>query len=195
MRTLKNKKVVASLFAIFGLIALTASSCDSNGRGQSQESERRQENYDRLVASQPGETMDYSPTRETINFWINTWEEPGKLAYVYMMASNGQLVGYYIFEGLPVSYCALLTPTYEGYDFNKDGNDSEDVIVQAPSIDGVYYSGGQCNQYYGKDATTGSYLEFSVGDGLNYLLYEEPLPRQDIEPLGFATVENVQEDS
>ena len=54
--------------------------------------------YEHLVNTQPAESMEYSPTREGLNFFQNTWEEPGKLSYVYMQAANGQLTGYYIFE-------------------------------------------------------------------------------------------------
>jgi hypothetical protein len=63
--------------------------------------------------------------------------------------------------------------------------------VPAPGVDGVYYSGGQCNSYYGKDATTGAYVEYTAGLGINVLLFDEPLPRQDVEPLGPTSVEDV----
>lgn len=188
-QTIKNtgSRVRVAVIAMVAIMVLAACS-DGNPTSQTQESQRQQGNYDLLVTRQPAAAMDYSPTREAINKWIELWDEPGKLSYVYMQAANGQLFGYYVLEGLPVSYCALLTPTYMGYDFDGDGNDDEDVIVQAPSIDGVYYSGGQCNQYYGWDAVTGGYLEWSVGDGINYLLYDQPLARQDVDPLGYTVI-------
>lgn len=151
------------------------------------ENEAKAKNYEQLQNSQPTDTMSYSPTRETINFWIDTWDEQGKISYVYLFASNGQEIGYYVFEGLPVSYCASQTPpeqlkdTYEGHE-----------VVTAPSMDGAYYSGGQCNVYYGKDAGTGSFIEFSTGGSQNYLLTEQPLDRPDVEPLTNTTIEDMQ---
>ena len=128
--------------------------------------------------------MGYSPSRDTINFWIDTWgKTPGKLSYVYLLASNGQMIGYYVFRGLPVSYCAALTPTYD-----LVRRESTIVSVPAAGVDGVYYSGGQCSAYYGRDASTNSYLEYTVGQGISALIYERPLPRQDVEPLGFTTI-------
>ncbi len=40
-------------------------------------------------------------------------------------------------------------------------------------------------------AVSGTYMEYAVGNGITPLVYEEPLPRQDVEPLGVATVEDV----
>lgn len=171
------------------VLALSAGSCSTES-GQEAEAATQQGGYDYLTREQPAQSMTYSPTRAGINFWMETWNEPGKLSYVYLLASNGQLIGYFIFEGLPVSYCAALTPTYRWEDIPGDGSDARQT-VPAPSMDGVYYSGGQCAAYYGRDAVSGSYIEYTVGDGISALVYEQPLPRQDVEPLGVATVESV----
>jgi hypothetical protein len=181
------RKLTVFVAAIAAVVLLSAGSCGTQPTPQAQETERQQSTYERLTANQPAQSADYSPTRETINFWLETWgQEPGKLSYVYLLASNGQMVGYFIFEGLPVSYCASLTPTYRVRD-DMDGN----LVLPAPAMDGVYYSGGQCQAYYGKDAVAGSYMEYTIGNGISALVYEQPLPRQDVEPLGVATIENV----
>lgn len=182
MRTLKRTGLVLA-----AAVLLTASTCDGGEpEAQQQEAQSRQHAYEQLVANQPGESMNYSPTRETINFWIDTWDQEGKLSYVYLMAANGQIIGYHVLKGLPVSYCALLKPSYDFV--NPEGDDNNELFrVPAPSSDGVYYSGGQCGQYYGVDATTDAYVEFSIGGSLNYLLFDEPLP-VDAEPLGFTRV-------
>jgi hypothetical protein len=180
-----TKKIAVALSAT--ALVLGISACEDQSDAQQQETNRQQSSYDQLTAKQPAKTMKYSPTRETINFWIETWDEPNKLAYVYLQASNGQLVGYYIFKGLPVSYCAQQTPTYRIIDRLNTV-----FQVPAPAMDGVYYSGGgSCNTYYGMDASTDSYMEYTVGTGINALIYEQPLPRQDVEPLGFTTTDDV----
>lgn len=179
-----HRRVIAALIAAAALVLV---GCNDQPEAQEKERGRQQSNYEKLVDGQAAKTMKYSPTRETINFWIDTWNEPNKLAYVYLQAANGELLGYYVLEGLPVSYCASLTPNYR-IEWDAEGN----VVVPAPAMDGVYYSGGQCNAYYGKDATTGSYVEYTAGLGINVLLFEEPLQRQDVEPLGPTTVEEVE---
>lgn len=176
-------KKIAAIVAI-PAVALGLAACgDNTPQAQKREQGIQQSSYDKLSKAQPARTMNYSPTRASINFWINTWDEPGKLAYVYLQAANGQLLGYYVFEGLPVNYCAGLTPP----DRVVDG-DGWALLTKAPSVDGVYYSGGQCNAYYGKDASSGAYIEYTAGQGISALVYSEPLPRGDVQPLGFTTI-------
>jgi len=181
------------LIPIILILAFGASACElgntsEDSGAQKSESKARQSSYEQLVSAQPAKTMKYSPSRETINFWIDTWGTEGKLSFVYLMAGNGQIVGYYVLKGLPVSYCAALTPNYDKVDLDL-GADRGEAIVSAPGVDGVYYSGGQCNQYFGIDATTGAYVEWSIGGSLNYLLFSEPIP-VEAEPLGFTTIDN-----
>lgn len=182
---------------VLGVIALFlvtfAGSCDDNGNRAAQDNESaiQQDNYSRLAAATPAHTMKVSPTRNTINGWIDTWgSDPNKLSYVYFQAATGALTGYYIFKGLPVNYCVSLTPNYRWEDAPDDGGDQK-FQVPAPSIDGVYYSGGGCQTFYGFDAVSGAYMEYTVGSGINVLLYDQPLPRQDVQPLGVATVDAV----
>lgn len=190
MRTsLTTRRLLAGLLALGLVVALAACEDGSSGSSQSSESDRRQDSYDRLVAGQPAETMDYSPSRETINFWISTWEAEGKLSFIYLQGANGELLGYFVLEGLPVSYCAALTPNYEI--IRRGDGQGAMISVPAPGVDGVYYSGGQCNTYFGRDATTGAYIEYTVGNGQNVLLFDEPLPRQDVQPLGQTEIADV----
>ncbi|MDR1197380.1 MAG: hypothetical protein LBL08_03885 [Candidatus Nomurabacteria bacterium] len=196
----KSKKPVIALLIlviVIGTIGLSASSCE-NGENKStkQEDTVRQSNYDKLVESQPTHTMNYSPTRATKNFWIDTWGQPGKLAYVYLMASDGSLIGYYIFEGLPVSYATSLVPPYQIlHDMNVGGHYS-DMMVAGPSVDGTYASTANVNTMYGKDAVSGMYIEYTVGMGINALVYSEPMPlqgRPEPPPLGAATLETAKD--
>lgn len=179
-------KVIAGAAGL--VLILSASDC-SEESSQQVESENRQGGYDRMVEAQPGKTMDYSPTRETINFWVETWDEPGKLSYVYFQNMEGTVTGYYVLEGLPVSMCAAISPTYE-IRSHSYGN----LVVPAPANDGVYYSGGQCNTFYGKDATTGAYVEWTAGMGEKTLLFDQPMQRSafaEAQPLGETSVEDV----
>lgn len=188
---MRNKRFLTIIAAgIVGILVLTGSSCGNEDNPQAQESDRQQSNYEQLTAAEPAREMTHPMTRQTINFWIETWDDPGKLAYVYLLASNGQMIGYYIFEGLPVSYCASLTPTYRYEDRPDDGGNTK-YPVDAPAMDGVYYSGNQCDGYYGKDAVSGAYWEYTIGNGITHLVSSEPLPRQDVEPLGIATIDQV----
>lgn len=186
-----TKTAIAAVSAL-GL-AFGVSACEDTPEPNSrkEESRSRNSNYDNLVKRQPARTGTYSPTRETKNFWIDTWmKDPGKLSYVYIQNANGQY-GYYVLKGLPVTYCVSLLPPEVKVpaDF---GDTTGDLIVQGPSMDGTYSSNTNCNSYYGKDAVTGAYMEFSVGQNQSYQLFDQPinLPQYaDAKPMGPSTLD------
>lgn len=179
------KKAAVGVAAITLTVLATASSCDESPGDQ--ESKRTQGGYKGLVAGQPAKQMAYSPTRRAANFWIETWDSPNKLSYVYLQSASGKMLGYYIFKGLPVSYCVSLTPPDQVDD--GDGTGDYGVARKAPSVDGVYYGSGDCARYYGIDASTGAYVEYTTGTGINVLLFDQPLPsNQNVEPLGYSEV-------
>jgi hypothetical protein len=183
-------RLIALLLAV---AALGIAGCsDGHNSAQQNETKIQQNGYTRLAANQPAHSMQYSPTRDQINFWVDTWgKKPGKPSYVYLQNEKGDITGYYVFKGLPVSYCAALTPTYQLVGTPHDGSNALNQQVPAPSIDGVYYGSGSglCNTYYGRDLTTNSYMEFTVGVGQNTLVYERPVPAHaNAQPLGFTTI-------
>jgi len=172
------KKFAALIVAL--LLAFVLAACTEQDAAQEKETQTQQDGYSKLVATEPAHAMNYSATRKTINFWIDTWNKPGQLAYVYLQNADGDMIGYFVLQGPPVSMCTSLTPNYR---INSDSYGK--VVVPAPGMDGVYYSGGECNTYYGKDATTGAYIEYTAGLGINVLLFTQPLPNHpNVQPLG-----------
>lgn len=164
-----------------GILGLSA--CEVEESSQSKESDRRQGSYDTLTQNQPAKEMEHSPTRKTVNKWVETWgTDPNKLAYVYIQNGNGDY-GYFVMEGPPVSMCVMLSPNYE-----IEGNSWGNVVVPAPGMDGAYYGGeGSCDTYYGFDAESGAYLEFTVGMNQSYFLFDQPMDLPgDLVPMGDA---------
>ncbi|MFJ8345102.1 hypothetical protein ACIQ9J_01740 [Streptomyces sp. NPDC094153] len=192
MRRLTHR-ILATTTVVGIALGATACSGDDKPTSRAKESSARSSNYDQLVARQPAHTGSYSPTRETKNFWVDTWmKQPGKLSYVYIQNANGSF-GYFVLKGLPVTYCVSLLPP-EVKTRADLGQYDGDLIVQGPSMDGTYSSNSNCNSYYGKDAVTGAYVEFSVGQNQSYFLYDQPLdlPQyKDAKPLGPSRIQDV----
>ncbi|THA72451.1 hypothetical protein E6R60_26325 [Streptomyces sp. A0642] len=189
MRRLTRLAVTA--LAVTGLaLGATACSEEADSSSRAKENTARQSNYDKLVARQPSHTLTYSPTRDTKNFWIDTWgKTPNKLSYVYIQNANGEY-GYFVLKGLPVTYCVSLLPPEQKSRVDV-GEYEGDAYIQAPSMDGTFSSNSNCDAYYGKDASTGAYVEFSVGQNQSYFLYDKPLdlPQfKDAKPLGPTTL-------
>lgn len=186
MRSLM-KFLGASLAAFLLVFGMSACEEEKKGTGgQQAEAKTVSNNFDNLQKKQPALGMDYSPTRDTKNFWIKTWGEKGKVSYVYLL-SNGKPYAFAVLKRLPTTYCVGLVPgtKTEEYDF---GTDAGGVInVPAPSIDGTYSSNSNCGAYYGEDATTGGYVEWTAGADTTMLLRDQPLPLNmfsDALPLG-----------
>lgn len=192
MRSRLTHRILAALAVVFLAVGLTACEEDSKPSSRAKENTARNSNYDQLVAKQPAEKLTYSPTRETKNFWIKTWgKQANKLSYVYIQNANGQY-GYYVLKGLPVTYCVSLLPP-ETKTRGDLGQYDGDLVVQGPSMDGTYSSQSNCTSYYGQDAESGAYVEWSVGANQSYFLYSEPmdLPQfKDAVPLGKTKIKN-----
>lgn len=162
------------LKAFFVMIVggLILSACSSEGSSQQKETNIQQGTYDRLVSIEPAKEMTNPSTRETVNFWIETWNDPSQMAHVYLQNADGDMIGYYVLDSPPVSMCTSLTPNFR---IEGSTGSSTRILTPAPSIDGVYRGDEDCSRYYGRDATSGAYVEFTVGMGINMLLYTEPL--------------------
>lgn len=152
------------------LVAVVLTACESTESAQDKETDIQQNTYEKLSKKEPAIEMANPKTRETVNFFTETWNKEGQLAYVYLQNAEGKMIGYYVLDGPPVSMCTSLTPN-----FRVDSSANGKVVTPAPGTDGVYRSGGDCDRYYAKDATSGAYVEFTVGMGINMLLYTEPL--------------------
>ena len=182
------RRKMKTLIAGLGVATLALVGCTSEPTA---DEKNRNEAYDKVMERQPGKTLEYSPTRETINFWVDTWNEEGKLSYVYLQNTDGDVIGYYVLKGLPVSYCAQISPP-DRLDVRHSGGSDGTVVRKAPANDGAYYGDGNCNTFYGQDATSGSYIEYTAGLGINVLLFDSPMPNQgDAKPLGPTSVDDV----
>lgn len=188
------KRIIRTVLGVVTVLVVgfSATACDDDS-SQAKETEAKEKGYDKLVANQPIEVPEYSTTRETINRWIKTWgknSSKGKLSYVYLQNAKGEY-GYFVLKGLPVSYCALGTPPSK----TKSNNGSGMVNIPLPEMDGTYSKGsGECNTYYGFDATTDAYLEFTLGMNQSFFLFDQPstLPEfSSASQMGPSSIEDV----
>jgi hypothetical protein len=187
-----NRKTVRTALvagAAVGAVLLSASSCESESTAE-KAAKARSKGVDQIRVNQPVKPMEYSPTLNTITKWSETWGKKGKVSYVYMQRADGSFAGYYVLEGLPVNYCVSGSPPYDMEDLPGD-QDSADQKVDAPGLDGAYYGGCDSSRYYGFDAVTGQYVEYSEGMSLTAVLSDQPLP-MDKQPRPFvSSIEDV----
>lgn len=91
--------------------------------------------------------------------------------YVYILGENGNIIGYYVAQTIPVNACNFLSSTEV-----VDATDSGKVILTAPSLDGIFYGGGGaaagCDAWFFFDATTDALVQIR---GMNYYAVDQPL--------------------
>lgn len=184
-----NRKHAARIVAATALtstMALGLTGCLEDNDAKAEENKRKEATYERLVANQPAVAMDYSPTRESLNQWVKTWGKPNQLSYVYIQNAKGEY-GYMVMKNLPVPRCKMLTANTKPYGTSSGGL----INTELPGMDGTYTAPGTCNSYFGFDATTGAYMEFTIGMNQSFFLFNAPatLPEfSSAKPLGMTTI-------
>ena len=124
----------------------------------------------RATATVPVPQVSNFLSREAVAKQVKRLDEKGKLFYVYILADNGQQMGYYVSNTRPVSVCALLTPPDDlGHVSDSLGHASQ--LMKAPGLGGTY-GGGDCRAVFFFDAQTDTYIEVN---GLNYFVSDQPL--------------------
>ncbi|MGH1556614.1 hypothetical protein ACRAWF_47270 [Streptomyces sp. L7] len=85
--------------------------------------------------------------------------------------------------------CKMLHPTEK-----VESSDSGIAVLAQPGMDGTCTSGSTCNAYYGFDATTNAYMEFTVGTNQSFFLFDKPMTMPEYasaKQLGPSSVKDV----
>lgn len=124
----------------------------------------------RATATVPVPQVSNFLSREAVAKQVKRLDERNKLFYVYLLADNGNQLGYYVSNTRPVSVCALLTPPDDLW-MKSDSYGSSSQLMKAPGLGGTY-GGGDCRAVFFFDAQTDTYIEVN---GLNYFVSDQPL--------------------
>lgn len=169
MKIKQNKSLIAGLcVAIF--FSLGASECERTSSRE--DNERKQESLMKRAnqAVKVPSTTNFQ-ARRTVAKWQHRMDKPSKTFYVYLLANNGQAIGYYVAQSRPISMCARLTPTDREVGVHGQG---PNPLGNAPALNGVYYAGGGgCGTHYFFDAETDAYIEISPD--MKYFVSDQPL--------------------
>lgn len=152
--------------AIVALVTMGATECDGSSSRNDQTS-KREDNQQRAIRAVPIPKVSNYLARAAVAKQTARMDETGKLFYVYLMAQNGNQIGYYVSNTRPVSVCAMLTPVD---DISRDSQ-SGTAVTKAPGLGGTY-GGGNCDSSFMFDAETDAYLEFPTALAL---ISDQPL--------------------
>ncbi len=150
--------------------AVVLAGCNTNSSAQQQEEQNRAATFERASKSVPTPHIENFQNREAVKEYMERMDDPDKTFYTYILSMRGDVIGYYVTRTHPVSICQAMTPTKKEYDtFGKPG-----PLGPAPTLDGLFTSGGSCDHYYAFTAGSDALIEFSQ----DFFISDQPL---DIE--------------
>lgn len=174
-------KMIVGLVTVFAL-SLGVAGCDYNS--STNVGVRAQEkNMKQAMAQTPVPVMRNFLTRKTISAWLTRQDVLERPSYVYLfMMGNRTPIGYFAAKSRPVNVCTSITPPKREYDTRGQG---ANPLGPAPALDGVYYGGSGCNQWYFFDTETNALIEFTTGSGIAFFASDVPLELNvDVPKLG-----------
>lgn len=138
------------------------------------EQDLTEENQARLLTNQPPVKIDWSLERENINKRTLLWNDPNKIAYIYLI-NYGKVMAFYTIKGKVSSVNSQITNP-EQLTSRKVGRNMSDKVslhdvdgvIASPAEDGSYGTNGDAIFFFD---TNGVYYEW-VGD---YLLVDQPM--------------------
>jgi len=106
--------------------------------------------------------------------------------FIYILGDNGNVVGYYVGQTVPINACNFLSSTEDVTNGGPDDG-SGNVVVTAPSLDGIFYGGGgsanACDAWFFFDQTSDALIQIR---GVSFFTADQPL-RLDAKPIEVTT--------
>lgn len=170
-----RRVIMLLLICIGAFLLFSAESCD--GTEAKTQKQRNQSINTRADAFEKAQNK--IPVPRTINFpqrkaladAVSREDLINHPWYTYVVADNGQNIGYFVTTGVPVNACDYLSSTEEVHT-EWEGT----VVLTAPSIEGIYYGGGgaaaSCNTFIAFDYATNAEIRIN---GFKFFQSDQPL--------------------
>lgn len=171
---------------VIALVALLALACGGSKSEEQRNSsvESRTDTFARAESKYPMPRTENFPLREALVQFTERQDLVNHPTYVYVLADTGQIIGYYVAKTYPVNMCAFLSSTED-----VRGSANGDLILTAPSLDGIYYGGAgsssSCDGWFFFDNATNALVELI---GVKLFIADQPL-RVEAQEFQVATSE------
>lgn len=134
------KKVLLILLVCTALSMLILG-CTTESEDQRRESiNARAESFARAESLYPVPQSQNFPLRKALVEYTERQDRLDQEYYIYVMGDNGNFIGYYVSKTQPISTNAFLSSTEDLVYGNSN------VVMTAPSLDGIYYGGSGASQ-------------------------------------------------
>lgn len=174
---MKHPYLCVILLAVSVFMVTTAESCNTSAPQDQQRAasiNTRAAAFARAEAAVPIPKTVNFPIRKALAEMTSREDLTNHPWYIYLLGDNGNTIGYYVAKYPPVNACNFLGSTQD-VKYDSDGN----LILQAPSLDGVYYGAASCDWWVIFDAGTNAMIKIR---GLKFYLADQPLAL-DAQPI------------
>lgn len=149
------------LAAALATMALIGAGCGGhNGASANEQRQQaiklRANTYARAAAQIPNPIVTNFPRRQTLVDAVKRQSLPNHPWYVYILGQNGNIVNYFVAKSVPVNDCDYLAAAQQIND-QYEGP----VVVDSPSMEGIYQSSSGCNTLTFFDLSTGAEIQVS----------------------------------
>lgn len=172
-------RVTAAVVPLVAAALLFTACAEDTNEARTESIAQRNTQFARAQIVAPNPNPVNFPVRRALVEFTERQDLMGHTWYVYILADTGNVIGYYVAKARPVNSCTSLSST-EDVDYDSDGGN---VLLTAPSLDGVYYSGSgasaRCDAWFFFDAATDALIEIR---GVDFYTTDQPL-RLEAEPI------------
>lgn len=183
---MKMKRLTVASIAVAGLFLAGCEDLDTPAEKADQANKKARDDVKaRATQSIPVPQITNFQARKNLDEYLKRLDEPGKVWYVYERAPmTGEILGYYTSSSYPQSVCTFMTQPEEVIEKASSYGRSM-VTTTAMALDGVYYKGGSCPDFF-FDYNTGAMIVLDEGALAN--AYDQPL-NMDVPNFGFKEIE------
>ena len=158
------------------VLLLLASACEVGGENRRRAVAFREDVFAQAQALYPEPRAQNFPLRQALIKFTEREDLINHPWYIYILGMNGNVIGYYVAQTVPVNSCTFLSST-------EVVDSGSNVVVTAPSLDGIFYGGGGaaagCDEWFFFDAETDAMIKIR---GVFFYVADQPL-RLQAEPI------------
>lgn len=179
----RGRRIALGALAVVAVFMLTtAESCDGSSTADQQRErsvDSRAQNFSKAEKVAPLPKSVNFPIRKALVAFTERQDMIDHPWYVYILADTGNMIGYYVAKTVPINACDFLSSTEDVRSPEDEGN----VVLTAPSLDGVFYGGGGasagCDAWFFFDSATNALVQIR---GVNFYTADQPL-RVEAKPI------------
>lgn len=169
------RKVILLIAALAALAIFSAGCASGSNDGGPSAQEQRQKaiqertrSFGKADAQVPTPNITNFPRRKTLADAVVRQSLPNHPWYVYVLGMNGNIEYYFVAKSVPVNDCDYLSATQNVVSAGDNGSDGSAgvVVLDSPSLEGIYQSSSGCSTLTFFDATTNAEIQLNAGQAI-----------------------------